>query len=80
MPLTVLIHLMSEDPIVAEMDKAPEASDQFLICENPRRRDGQDLSYVLPEIRSLIIPIHRIHSVEILPGGEKEKVVTFVRE
>lgn len=80
MPMTVMIHLMNEDPIVAEVDKIPDPTDQFLICENPRRRDGRDVSYVLPEVRSLIVPWHRIHCVELLPGEDEEKVVTFIRE
>ncbi len=80
MAMTVLIHLMNEDPIVAEMEELPDPQGQFLICQNPRRRDGRDLSYVLPEVRSLIMPWHRIHCVEILPGEEAEEVVTIVRE
>jgi hypothetical protein len=78
--MTVLVHMMNEDPIVAEVDRLPDPSDQFLICENPRRRDGRDLSYVLPEVRALIVPWHRVHCVEILPSEEEEKIVTFVRE
>ena len=80
MPVTLLIHMMSEDPIVAEVDRLPDPSDQFLLCENPRRRDGSDLTYVMPEVRSLILPWHRIHCVELLPSGEEEAIVSFVRE
>jgi len=80
MSMTILIHMMSEDPIVAEVDQLPDPSDQFLLCTNPRRRDGRDLTYVLPEVHSLILPWHRIHCVEILPSEQEEKVVTFVRE
>ncbi len=80
MPMTVLLHLLNEDPIVAEIDQIPDPSDQYLVCQNPRRRDGRDVSYVLPEVKSLLIPWHRVHCVEILPGEEEEKIVTFVRE
>ncbi len=80
MPLTVLVHMLNEDPIVAEVDRLPDPTDQYLLCENPRRRDGRDLSYVLPEVKALLVPWHRIHCVEILPSEEEEKIVTFVRE
>jgi len=80
MSMTILIHMMNEDPIVAEVEEMPDPSDQFLMCENPRRRDGRDVSYVLPEVTSLLLPWHRIHCVEILPSEQEEKVVTFVRE
>lgn len=80
MPMTVLIHMLNEDPIVAEIDRVPDPSDQFLVCENPRRRDGKDITYLLPEVKSLLVPWSRIHCVEVLPGAEEEKIVTFVRE
>lgn len=80
MPITVMIHLMNEDPIVAEIEALPDPNGQFLICENPRRRDGRDIGYVLPEVRSLMLPWHRIHCVEILPSEEEEAIVTIVRE
>ncbi len=80
MPISVLIHMMNEDPILAEVEKLPEPRDQFILCENPRRRDGRDVEYVLPEVRSLVLPWHRIHCIEILPSEEEEKVVTFIRE
>lgn len=81
MPMTVLIHMVGEDPIVAEIDKVPAPQDQFLACTNPRRRDGREVSYLLPEVRTLLLPWHRIHCVEILPSEEEEEeLITFVRE
>jgi len=81
MPMTVLIHMLNEDPIVAEIEELPNPEDQFLACENPRRRDGRDVSYLVPEIRTLLLPWHRIHCVEILPSEEEEEeIITFVRE
>jgi hypothetical protein len=81
MPYPILIHFMGEDPMVAEVDEMPDPSDQFLACKNPRRRDGKDVSYLLQDIRTLLLPWHRIHCVEILSTGEEEEeVITFVRE
>jgi hypothetical protein len=81
MPMTVLIHLMQEDPMVAEIEKMPSSEDQFLACSNPRRRDGKDVRYLLQEIKTLLLPWHRIHCVEILPSTEEEEtLITFVRE
>ncbi|MBN1180286.1 MAG: hypothetical protein JXD18_13825 [Anaerolineae bacterium] len=81
MPLTILLHLTGEDPMVAEIDKMPEAADQFLACQNPRRRDGTDVKYLDPDIKTLLLPWHRIHSIEIMGAeGEEEEIFTFVRE
>lgn len=80
MPLTVIVHILNEEPVVAELEELPDPQDQILICINPRLRDGRDVPYVLQEVRSLVYPWHRIQCVEILPGAEEEKVVTIVRE
>ncbi len=80
MAMTVLIHLVGEDPIVAEIEEMPAPQDQFFACMNPRRRDGREVSYLLPEIKILLLPWHRIHCIEILPSEEEEELITFVRE
>ncbi len=80
MPITILIHVMNEETVVAEVEKLPEPVDQFLICENPHLRDGRDVSYVMPEVKTLIYPWHRIQCIEVMPGAEEEKIISFVRE
>ena len=80
MPLTVMIHLMNEDPIVAEVTETPKQEDLFVSCENPRRRDGRDVTYLLAELKVLIIPWHRISCLQILSTEEEEEAVTFVRD
>jgi hypothetical protein len=80
MPHTVLIHVLNEEAVLGEVEQVPEPSDQVLIVTNVRYRDGRELSYILPETDTVVYPWTRIHCVEILPGEEKEEVVTFVRE
>jgi hypothetical protein len=73
---TLLIHVANEDAILAEVETLPTAADQALFCHNPRRRDGKELHYVLPEVQSVIIPWHRINFVEIMPSGAEEEIVS----
>ena len=80
MALTVLVHMSNEDPVLAEMDELPGAQDQFITLQNPRRRDGKDLHYILVDVTTVMWPISRISFIEILPSEEEEEVVTFVRE
>lgn len=80
MPHTVMIHLLNEDAVVGEVERVPEPDDQVLIVSNVRRRDGRDVSYVLPESSMVIFPWTRIHCVEILPSEREEKIVSFIRE
>lgn len=77
---TVMIHLLNEDAVVAEIERMPEPGDQVLIVNNLRLRDGRDVPYVLPETNTVVYPWTRIHCLEILPSEKEEKIVGFVRE
>jgi hypothetical protein len=77
---TVLIHVLNEEPIVGEVECIPEPTDQVLIVNNLRLRDGRDVSYLLPETDTVVFPWTRIHCVEILPSEEEEEIVSFIRE
>ena len=74
MPYTVMIHVLNEDAVVGEVDALPEPNDQVIIVSNVRRRDGRDVSYILPETNT------RVHCVEILPSEGEEEIVSFIRE
>jgi hypothetical protein len=80
MPHTVLIHLINEEPIVAEVERIPEPTDQVLLATSVRRRDGREITYLLPESNIVVFPWARIHCVEIMPTEAEEQVVSFVRE
>ncbi len=80
MSRTVMIHLLNEDAVVAEIERMPEPGDQVLIVSNLRLRDGRDVPYVLPETNTVVYPWTRIHCLEILPSDKEEKIVGFVRE
>lgn len=80
MAVSVLIHILNEDPILAEMDEVPGPTDTTLKASNPRRRDGKDLHYVQPSVVTVIWPMSRVAFVEILPSEEEEKLIGFVRE
>jgi len=72
--------LTNEDPILAEIEELPDPKDQILVAQNPRRRDGKELHYLMPEVSTVVLPWHRISFLEIIPAGGEEEVVTFVRE
>ena len=77
---TVLIHVLNEEAVVGEVEHLPEPTDQVLIVSNVRLRDGRDVSYVLPETKTVVYPWTRIHCVEIMPSEADEEVVSFIRE
>jgi hypothetical protein len=77
---TVLIHIVGEESVVGEIESIPEPTDQVLIVNNLRLRDGRDVSYLLPETDTVVYPWTRIHCVEILPSEEEEEIISFIRE
>ena len=77
---TVLIHIMSEDAVQGEIEELPSFSDTMILVNNPRRRDGKDISFLAPGVRTVIWPIHRITYIEILPSEEEDEIISFIRE
>jgi hypothetical protein len=80
MPHTILLHILNEEAVVGEIEDMPDPKDQVLIVHNVRYRDGRDVSYVLPETKTVVYAWTRIHCVEILPGDAEEEVITFIRD
>jgi len=71
---------MNDDPLMGEVDQLPNPSDQIIVLKNPRRKDGKDLPYIEPSVTTLIWPLTRITFIEVMPTGEEEEIITFVRE
>ena len=80
MTYTLLIHLEGTDPIVADVDELPNAHDQVIAVNNPRQRDGRDLTNLMPEVQTVIYPWNRITFVEVIPTEEEEELICFIRE
>lgn len=81
MSITIIVHIKNEEAVLGEIENMPAPSDQVIVMDNPRRRDGKDLHYLEDEATTIIIPWHRINFIEIMPSeSEMEEVITFVRE
>ena len=77
---SVLIHINNEDPVLGEVDALPSPTDVTVMVKNPRRRDGKDLHYLEANVSTVIWPMNRINFIEIMPSGEEEEIISFVRE
>jgi hypothetical protein len=81
MPYEVLVHLMNEDPILAEVEELPAAGDNCLYLTNARRRDGKPVHYLDRQAIQFIFPWTRITFIEVMPSEEQEDdLVEFFRE
>lgn len=77
---TILIHISNEDPVLGEVDNLPSPTDILITVKNPRRRDGKDLPYLDANVSTVIWPFSRINFVELMPSGEEEEIISFIRE
>lgn len=80
MAIEVIVHLLNEDPVVAEMEELPNPTHLSVALMNPRRRDGRPLHYVTEGATGFIFPWSRISFIEIMGGEEAGEVVEFFRE
>jgi hypothetical protein len=72
--------MLNEDPVMGDIEELPQRNDTVLYVEHPRRRDGKDIPYLETNVSTVIWPINRISFIEIMPGSDDEKIVSFVRE
>ncbi len=79
MAYTVVIHLVGEEPVIAEMERLPNPTDNCVICTGVRRKDGKPVEYVDANADVIIFPWHRISIIEVFPSVAEE-VVEFFRE
>ena len=80
MAKTVVLHIMGEDPVLADLEQDPQPSDNYIKVSNLRKRDGTDVSYRTAGVQSVIDPWHRITFVETMVSEEERgSVIDFFR-
>ncbi|HEB64332.1 MAG TPA: hypothetical protein ENJ02_02170 [Chloroflexi bacterium] len=80
MPITVIVHIANESPIVGELDELPNPTDQIIVLKNPRQRDGKDVTYLQDGVTTVIWSLSRISFIEVMPVEGEEEIIGFVRE
>lgn len=80
MSINVILHISGEEPILGELDELPNSGDTILFVNNPRRRDGKDISYIAADVITVFWPMNKLNFVEILPTESEEEIIGFVRE
>jgi hypothetical protein len=81
MAKVIIIHVVGEDPIYAEVEELPKPTDQYLEFTNPKRRDGKPIAYVTLGAKSFMYPWHRLSFVEVMTtDSERADTIEFFRE
>ena len=77
---SILVHIQNEDPVLGEIEELPAPTDLMITLKNPRRKDGKDLHYLEANVTTVVWPVWRINFIEIIPSGEEDEIIGFVRE
>jgi hypothetical protein len=81
MAITVIVHVLNSDAILAEIDELPDPSSNFITCTNPRARDGKSVVYIDAQTTRVMFPWHRVSFIETLPSEEDQvEIETFFRD
>ncbi|MDH5606254.1 MAG: hypothetical protein OEY93_05155 [Anaerolineae bacterium] len=80
MPVSVILHIMNEEPIIGEIEEMPKPDDALLILHNPRKRDGKDIHFLASNVTQVIWPWSKVNFLEIMPSEEDDQIFGFVRE
>lgn len=81
MAITVIVHVMNAEAILAEIDEIPDPTSAFVVFTNPRGRDNKPVNYIEREATRVIFPWHRISFLEMLPSEEDQmEIESFFRD
>lgn len=67
----VLLHIVGEPPVIAEVEGDIDPGSAFLQVTNVRQRDGKDVPSIDPQAKWVLYPWSRLTFVEILPGDDE---------
>ncbi len=80
MARSVIIHLLDQDPVPADMEDRPSPTATCVMFTNPRRRDGKSVGWVTPGATSFVFAMSRINFIEVMTSDEdRDKVIEFYR-
>lgn len=81
MARSVIIHLMNEDPVVADMEELPSPTATCVFFTNPRKRDGKPVGWATPGATAFCFSMARIYFIEVMTSEEERRnVVEFFRD
>lgn len=80
--IRVIVHVLNDDPFVAELDALPDPRDIYVKLKHPRRRDGKRLATLTDGVTTILFPWQRITFIELLdePGSQPDRLLTIFRD
>ncbi|MCX2726126.1 hypothetical protein OO015_01235 [Thermomicrobium sp. 4228-Ro] len=80
--IRVIVHVLNDDPFIAELETLPDPRDHYLKLKHPRRRDGKRLPTLTDSVTTILFPWQRITFIELLdePEPQPEGLLTIFRD
>ncbi|HLX35284.1 MAG TPA: hypothetical protein VKR30_08590 [Candidatus Limnocylindrales bacterium] len=66
--LRAVLHPLSDQPLVVEVDVVPEPGDTSIVCHNVRTLDGKRPKYIDRKDSTFVFPLNSIRFVEVYSG------------
>ncbi len=79
MAVRVVVHVVNEEPFLADMEELPTDNATHLQLKNPKTREGKAVTWLARGVVSLLYPWSRISFIEVLADGG-EPIEKFYRE
>jgi hypothetical protein len=81
MPLRVTMHILNEEPFIAEMEDVPNPAASYISFTNPRTREGKPVPWQSNGATGFLIPWSRVTFLEIMVRPEDAiEIEKFYRE
>jgi hypothetical protein len=80
MAILVIVHVVNEEPFVADLEELPAADATCVIFKNPRTREQKRVQWLSGAVQSVIFSMSRITFIEVPTEGSGEEVEGFVKD
>ncbi len=80
--IRIIVHVVNDDPFLAEIEALPDPRDNYVVLKHPRRRDGKRLPTLAEGVTTILFPWSRITFIEVLdePREPQERLLTVFRD
>jgi hypothetical protein len=62
----VLVHVLNEDPFVADLEAMPAANATYIYFTNPRTREGRPVAWNTGANKGFLFPLARVARIEFM--------------
>jgi hypothetical protein len=81
MSIRVVVHVMNEQPFVADIEELPGPTATNVYLRNPRMRDHKPVPWASGNIHGAIFPLTRISFLEVaITQADEHEVVGFYKD